>query len=755
MSILSTVIFLAIGGPAPGSPPAPPPPDTYNVLLRYRIVAFPNDRVTQFNAMMKELVARGFRRDPGDEPVVNEAGDSGATLLRGSVPASKVRALLLERHVRSLLLIPSGEKLPDDANQPVRVVIDLSTGLPPDRQHLLHRQTAAVLDSLKFSESVGYDHRDFTRLVGSIPAGQVGALLNDLRETPAGQSQPAPFATVPAVRMVEIRPDLAPPAARPAPPVVAAGQEKIAADLRELLSDTARASKPARIEVLLAVEPELRDVDWQRQLRLAAPDISIEGRLGTVATVSVRPDAALALAALPDVVGLRLPRQARLISGQDSAVLAKQIGADLEALHTRGYRGKGSRVAIVAADFRGWEGLVGKSLPVSTRLIDLTRERNDNLEPDPYQPGPAPGEGTILARMAANAVPEADLVLIRVDPTAPYMLQSIVRAAAGEPTGSLALEQRERQLQDDRTSLDARRGELLDERRQVFADLRDEGEPLRQRQDYLKKQAAFDNEEASYMARLRRFIDHQKALLQLKGLRFVASALDAGSGYPINHTTIVRQARESNCLRWIQPAGLGKNEGWTGLLRDDDGNGVLEFAPVDVPLAAESWSRELNFLAWRDSAGNVSKDLPAGSRIRVTLQWREPHDPSLARIGLDHFREPLAIFRLQAVRQLDPAGSKRPADDLEIVAQSAGAPHRLDQTASSATYEISVEWRVPEAGRYAIRVEGRLPESDRPASLPTLPRLRRTGEIRPRIRGETLEGAGAAIWRDYMGDADF
>ena len=37
-----------------------------------------------------------------------------------------------------------------------------------------------------FHEAVGYDHRRFTRVVGTIPAGQVETLLFDLREQPAG-----------------------------------------------------------------------------------------------------------------------------------------------------------------------------------------------------------------------------------------------------------------------------------------------------------------------------------------------------------------------------------------------------------------------------------------------------------------------------------------------------------------------------------------------------------------------------------------
>jgi hypothetical protein len=735
------------------APPAPPAPATYDVTVRYRIVAFQNERVAQFNAMMKELAARGFQRDPNEEPAIDEAADARATRLHGTVSATQVRSLLLERHVRALLLVPAGEKLPEDANQPVRVNIELAAGLPPERQRLLHAQTVEALGPLKFSEAVAYDHRGFTRIVGSVPAGQVNALLNDLREQPPGRDLPAPFAVVPAVRIVEVRPELPPPSPRPNVPAVPAGHDKLSADLREAVAQPDRATKPTRLEVLLTHEPESTDRSWQAPLRFAAPGIVIEGLFGSVVTVVARPEQAPALAAVSEVIAVRLPRLARSL-GENVSEMSKHIAAGLERLHTKGYRGKGSRIAIIASDFRGWEGLLGKGLPQTTQLIDLTRERNENFEPDPYPAGPGPGHGTLFARAVASAAPEADIVLIRVDPTTPYMLQTVTKAAAGELATSLALATRESQLDEDRSRLDLRRQELLDERRQVFEDLSAEGEPLKRRQDYQKKQAAFDQDEKDFQARLRRYITLQTALLNLKGVRIVASALADSSPQGASGSNVLSQLPDGRSLLWIQPADLWKGATWTGLYRDADGNGMMEFASPETPLPKDSWSRELNFLAWRAPDGKLSPELPAGSRVRVTFLWREPHDRALARVGMDPFREPLTAVRLLVLRQVDPSGAKRPADDMEIVAQSVGVPHRLDRTASSAMYEVSVEWRVPEAGRYALRVEGRLPESDRPGSLPVLPSQRRSGEIHPRAVLDTLEGTGHAVWRDYHGETD-
>jgi hypothetical protein len=736
------------------APPAPPRPASYNVVIRYRIVAFQNERVAQFDAMMKDLAARGFRRDPNDEAPLDEAADVRAVRLRGTVPAASARLLLHERHVQAILLIPAGDKLPEEAAQPVRVTLDLATGLPPDRQRMLHAQTAEALAALKFTEAVGYDHRGFTRLVGSMPADQLESALSDLRVP--GKTLPPPFAVVRAIRMVEASPGIPAPPNRPALPAVPQGQEKLSSELRDVLGDAARAGQPLRFEIILADLPPDRDIGLERLIRATAPGIALEGRVGTIITVVGKPSQFTAIAALPEVAGLRVPRAALVVPIKDgtdeaSALIAKGF----ECLHTPGYKGKGNRLAVLAADFRGWEALIGKGLPKGTRLIDLTRERNENLEPDPYPSESGPGQGTLFARIASAAAPEADLILIRVDPAAPYMLHTIARAIDGEPTESLALAQRGRELNDARALIDARRTELLEERRQVFADLREEGEAVKRRDDYRKNQAILDQDADAFERRLRRYLDLQAAFLSLKGVRVVASALvwdDGRTGGGSSALSRFFDSRPFPRSLWIQPASVKRGRIWTGLFRDEEGNGAMKFAPAEKALPDGSWSRDLNFLSWQAGDGKVAPDFPAGTRVRLTLQWREAHDANLLRIGQDPYREPLHNLRLVVLRQPDPAGTKQPADDLEVAVQSTGAARRLDQSASSATYEISVEWRVPAAGRYAVRVEGRLADSDRPAYLPTLPSLRRTGEVRPRMVLETLEGSGHAIWRDYPGE---
>ncbi len=209
--------------------------------------------------------------------------------------------------------------------------------------------------------------------------------------------------------------------------------------------------------------------------------------------------------------------------------------------------------------------------------------------------------------------------------------------------------------------------------------------------------------------------------------------------------------RPFHAALWFQSAGDTRGQAWAGLFRDEDNNGVMEFAPPDAPLPEGTWTHELNFLGWRPAAGGQVLDLPAGAHVRVALQWREAHDPEYVRSGEDRYREPLAAFRLLLLSQPDPAGARQPADDLVVVAESAGLPERLDNQPGSATYEQTVELRVAKAGRFALRVEGKLPEGIRPHNSAALPFMRKTGEVRPRILVTTLAGPeGRAVWHDYV-----
>jgi len=805
-------------------PSAPPPPKSYDIKITYRINAFRNERLLQYYEMLRFLKKAGFQRDPEEAVPESEPEDVKSTRMSGTIPSGRARRLLNERHIRSIQLMPHGAKLPDDKATRVRVEIELFNNLVPEEQYRLHGQTFEVLAGLSFFEAAGYDHRGYTRLVGSMPLARVDALLSDLRTQPAGKKLPGPFRNVWAVRASVVNPDMPPPAPRPRPPKVPRGQEKLSPDLRDVLNDAAAAAKPMRLEVILAGVPSAEDKSFIPMLRGAAAGLIVEGRLGPLVTVAAKPSQATALAALPEVIGVRLPRLPqpaspdRRVAGpttkddrrdagpttkddrRDAGPTTKDDRRDagptestrwrplLDAsgaarLQAMGRNGRGTRLAVVDSDFRGWEKLVGKGLPAETRIFDLTSERNADLLPDAFPAGEEQGSGTRHALTIAHLAPGISLTLIRIDPASPYMLEAVARAINGDLVRSLNLESRLAEIQLDQDILDKRRDKLIEERRQVlnaFAVLDEQAKRLlKQAEDkdltpeqvekipgfkklierdrtailYKVRQRIYDRDARAFHQRQGRYLKYKKDLFSLRGIRVVASAVVWHDGFPVDGTSPLSRYFDDRPFRaalWFQAAGDTRGQSWAGLFRDADGNGIMEFGdPHRLP--PDLWSPELSFLAWQTPKAKASDIIPAGTRLRLSLQWREAHDPLYAQTGEDPYRQPLARnMRIFLLRQLDPSGKRQPTDDLEIVAQSVDAGYRLNAAPSSATYEISLDVQIKQAGRFAVRVGGRAPDSIYPPGDPTLPVMRKRSELRVRLFVSPLDASGRAVFQDYV-----
>jgi hypothetical protein len=168
----------------------------------------------------------------------------------------------------------------------------------------------------------------------------------------------------------------------------------------------------------------------------------------------------------------------------------------------------------------------------------------------------------------------------------------------------------------------------------------------------------------------------------------------------------------------------------------------MEFSPLNTPLPAGSWSPEMNFMGIRTPTGEVSSDLPAGVRLRLVMQWREPVDPKMPGLDIPAYPVILRVFR-----QLDPNGEKQPSDEMAETARSGAGPYAIFRTNSFVVYEQLLEYELPVAGRYAFVVAtGYQPD-------PVLPGLRRDVEISPRVFLETLSakpGEGQAVFRSYV-----
>lgn len=797
------IVFLA-GPDTRAQIKTPKPPDTYDVQIRYRIQADRNERVLQFDEMSKFFAGLGFKETETDDSDLAPF-DPSAERMIGTVPSKNARELLDDRRVQTILLAPAGYKLPEKPDEPVRVRVELATNRD---QLALFNQVSIALSRLGFRRDLGFDTQGFKLVKGTVPGGNVPKLLRDLRQQPSGWFVPEvapelyarlpdgtptphlvrPFADGVPVRVVEVLgpSEMAPmivalPPIPPDQPHLA----KLTADLRRRLAEEGARDKPLRVEVVLVTAPSDLDHDWR--LPLARAGVIIEGRFGSVVTVLLKQGSqADIIAANENVSSVRLPRVSSVPPAQPKKAGPKDdkeltlVGSQelkaprpvdpltatgLDRLHALGATGKGIRIVVLDSDFAGWDKhLNPKKDATSPRVtfIDLSADRNREVQPDPM-PGDL-GHGTQSALAVRAAAPGADLILVRIPSDAPYHVINVARYVRGDLFRTEGIISRRLEIEGDLQALHVRQRDALAEYKRAFDDFSDEEDARKRRiaaQESLKKLA---QEERLIIARLGRVEELERSLGSLAGAQVVLSQLYWNTGFALDGASTgtrfldewltrqkgsySRHLTKPNPLQpplWFQPAGDTRGQTWTGLFRDVDRNGVMEFATADDELRPGRWSRELNFLSTRSDGKDVL-DLAAGAKVRISIQWREPHDPTLSELD---YRVPVAPMRLQLVKQRDPSGEKYASDEIDLIAESEGLPSRLHIEPEFAVYEHSLELSLPADGRYAIRVEGAVPPQTRPPAVPSLRDQEVTWELRPRLFVESADGQAKFVLGDY------
>jgi len=741
-------------------PLTPPAPETYTVQLRYRIRADRDGRILAYRAMTERLKQLGFLPKPREDADL-DLFDPTAEFLEGTIPQAGAKRLLEDPRIQTIWLTPSGWTEPA-AGLLVPVQITLASGLDAAEQRKLHEQASRQLSLLGFQENFAYDHRGYTRLRGQLSLGELPELLKDLRILPRGwfaptippDNLPSPLRNVLPIRVVEVLPFEAPrsevdAAAAPLTPPGPGSEalEKFTPDLRLRLQANPMEILPARVELILVNEPNLQTwSEIKTRLRVYVPGSSPEGWLGTVVTLRLAKLADVNLvAALPEVAMIRLPREAT----RDSRVIDSQNLSQFRELQRQGYRGRGVRVVVIDREFAGFSAELGRGLPATTKLIDLTAEQHPDLTPTavPMNLDGVSG-GVALAKSIHQLAPEATLTLVRIDPTAPHQLLTVARACLGEPYYSEALQSRVAELNNEAESLAGQRLAVAAEYQKAFSDLTDTPEATARREAALQARAKLEASEEGIRTRIRRFTELRLGLEQLAGTQVLLNPLAWNTGMPLDGLSPLSQTLEAaleapiepsrkrttpTLLRpsWVQATATGRGSVWSGPFIDRDGNRALEFQADDITPRRGRWTDELNFL--QTDLKEANQTLTAGRKLRFTAQWREPHNSD------GYFpQDPVFPLQLLLLRQLDPNGITKPSDEFELVARSTTQPVKLRRTTGASTFEQTLEVTLPTEGVYALRLEGR------PSFDYQIPALRQTIEIYPRIVVESTDGQPGA-----------
>ena len=332
---------------------------------------------------------------------------------------------------------------------------------------------------------------------------------------------------------------------------------------------------------------------------------------------------------------------------------------------------------------------------------------------------------------------DAELVLVRLDPISPFRIEEIVRYLRGEAPSSAYVDRRRDELITARAQLNNLRAQVLDERRRILGDFTDESDLARgfrflgpvygwvfsPRTWSIARLEYVDKLEKTLSERIRRFFKLIDDIRSLDGIALVANPLVWNDGFALGASSPLSRTFDNRAplskpvttvasktpLLWFQAAGNTRGQTWTGLFQDADGNGFMEFAPAGYRLHKGQWSTELNFLAWQPYGQARQPELPAGARVHLSLQWREPHDPDYFAVSGDDdfYRKPLADLRLSLLRQRDPSAKTLTADAFDRVAVTSGMPARLEHKPEGSIYEIVLEITLEKPGRYALQVDAR------------------------------------------------
>ncbi len=762
-------------------------PDHYHVRFRVKLDAdsrAPTQRWIQYQELVKRLRQVGFEQEPlkAEEWRYND-------ILRGKLPAKAVPTLLNIIHVRSIVLIPSGWDATLESTEPVLVEIWLTNGFHYDRQQAIRRLARERLDKLGFVEAIAHDSEFGMRLLGWLPANRVFALLEPVHELEELNYAELPLLRAPNyISLFHLAEVLTQPGkvqppkvSQPVPgwPEKVTPELKLSPEIRSLIGQAGGNKKPRRIELIF------RDISNASELfgrvRSLVGSAELEGSLGPILWVRLPLSDMPKLAELPEVSSIRLPQPPLNIGQGQRRLHYVRLGEFRPIRHSPAallrYR-EPLRVAILATDFRGWENLRGRTLPVETYLIDYTRWFSPDLEPTC---APVVSDaGLAIAEEISRIAPVQELYLVRICETAPYQVAEVLRRIDGVPEMPILMRQRLADISSQANVLVEEERKLRLSKQRLLSDWRlDDPAYWKKRDEFLQMEKdwqARKRQHSELVYRVSEFFYLERRLMRANTVVVVPWWRD---GYPslpdVRPSLRWLPELTSQHVSYIQVVPEQGEGEWWGWWRDRNNDGVMEFRDLDLPryveLRAEDWSNrranvwprnvsaELNWLGWQAwadpgkhttmPARAASAVLPPQATLQLVVQWREAHDPRWANAEEDFYRKPLTSMVVEVLQPIVGSDGALPQDLYTIVARSEGLPERVENHSRYAIYELRLQFRTGKTpARYAVRLRGYPPIGTTPPGISQQQVERQ--EIWLRLSAEVMEQPlrqqGRVIW---------
>jgi len=701
-----------------------------NIRVKFRIQVYGVERIRQVDEMLKFLKATGFTTT--DENLFEKLQDESVSSFDGTIQLGKENKCINPRWIYSVTTWPVGSEDPYKSEGPVRIEVEFPQYMQNKKQLEFWEDVKNSLSKIGFINAVSYNPELFTRITGNLigktlPIIDTKIFPEALRT--AGVSV-TPFAFP---RVVKVHSDW--PLVKPRV-------------LEEIKENSLRKMSPAARKKLEGKEQKLEK--WLVILNHQPPgqneiselfanlnDAIVEGANGALFEILATPISIKNLAALPSVMFVT-PAETQIktdytIKQNNLLNIFPNEGATQPARNLRGV-GAPASIAIVGTEFLGWEKAFGE-IQTQSELVDLTQIRDFAMDKMPYEKSLGEvGFHTKRALEIAKIYPGTKIVLVRIDPAVPTMLDEVAGFANRDLKSSYALLSRysetdvaKRFLQGDNQFLQSERAFLIDQ----FGDSPD---VVTRREAYKEKKAKWDKENRDLHEKINRILKLREQLMEFKSHKLFIVLENLSSQLPVYQNVALSLFSDESKFKtaaWLMPDSLFERISWRGPFSDSNHNGMMEFRNSK---SNDKWGDERLIIQF-EKDGKMFDKIPQGKKIRVRVRWREGVEWSTATVEGETAPKAKAKLNVLFLLNENPLPGRKLADQFLVVKETGNDPFCIFRNKTFAIFEHLIDLESPIEGQYALAIEGKVSSRNDLSNLD----LNKVTEIFPEITLESFE----------------
>lgn len=707
-----------------------PSAEKVNVRLGFRIQVYGVERLRQADEMLKYLKASGFVSN--DENLLEKLQDEKVGFIEGIIPVGKESGCLNPRWVYSVTSWPTGAEAPYKSEDPVRIEIQFPQYMQSGKQFEFMEDIKKNLKKIGFIDGVGYNSELFTRITGNISGKSLPAIdskiFPDALKTAGVLTTPFAFP-----RIVKVHTDW---------PLVKSVETIEIKDISlKKMSPSAR-KKVGMVEQkfekwLLVLNHQPPGQNEINELFSNLNEAVVEGASGALFEILATPDSIKNLAALPATMFVA-PAESQIktdysIKQNNLRNIFFDEGASQPARSLRGV-GAPSSIAVVGNEFLGWEKAFGE-IQTQAELVDLTRTRNFAMEEMPYSKDQGEvGFHTKKAIEVAKVYPGAKIVLVRIDPSIPTMLDEVAGFANGNSRASYALLARYSETDVIKRLLAGENQFLQSERAFLVDQFGQETEIEKRREIYKDKKAKWDENNRNLHVKIERILSLRNQLIEFKSHKVFVLLKNYSSQLPSFQNAALSLFSDNSQFKnaaWLMPDYLFERISWRGAFRDSNRNGIMEFMDDK---SNDKWRHEKALIQY-ESNGKILDKIPQGKKIRVRVRWRESVDWSSATVLGETSPRPKAQINVMVLQNEKQLPGRKIPDEYSVIQETGIEPFCIFRSKNFAIFEHLIEIESSKEGVYSLVLHGKVLIRNDLSSL----EAQKTTEIFPEIFLESFE----------------